>query len=387
MASAGAVGYYYGLGDAVLRRLDSSGQAVSPDPSASRLSPFYPETQVSVLLLGTDDKIERGRTDTMILLLLDFQTKKLGALSLPRDTRVYLPGCDYQKINAAYPLGGPQMTLDVVNHLLGTEVWYYIKTDLAGFQKIVDLLGGVDLTVEKRMWYRDHAQGLTINLYPGPQHLDGRHAMQYVRFRRDAAGDLGRMKRQQKLMKALAKKVLETRNLTKLPQVVQQVREQVQTNLNLAQQVALANFLREVDLEKVVAEQLPTTPERIDGRSYLLPTEPGQAVVARLIDRMIRATTVLVCSDETLFPAAEDAAARLREEGFETKPPVAEAELNAERTTVFDVTHRAEEAARIATLLDGQVEDVKSLNLPENPDVDVIVVLGENYKTDGKRET
>src|SRR5690606_33450199 len=123
-----------------------------------------------------------ARTDTMILFSWDKQTGTIGALSIPRDTRVQIPGRrGYDRVNAAHAIGGPELAVRTVEQLTGVDVDYYVRLDFEGFQRIVDTLGGVVIDVERAMHYSDSAQGLYIDLKPGIQLLDGAQALQYVR--------------------------------------------------------------------------------------------------------------------------------------------------------------------------------------------------------------
>ncbi|MGB9588176.1 MAG: LCP family protein, partial [Armatimonadota bacterium] len=184
--------------------------------------PFGGKTLVNVLVLGEDNtgvsRKGRGLTDTIMVVSIDLTSKQVAAISIPRDTRVDLNGYGgYQKINAAHVMGGPALTMCVVQQLIGVSPDYYVKLNVQGFKQMVDILGGVTIDVEKNMRYRDRSQNLYINLKKGVQVLDGEKAMQYVRFRHDAMGDIARIERQQKFVKALAKQALSPANFPKLP--------------------------------------------------------------------------------------------------------------------------------------------------------------------------
>lgn len=115
-----------------------------------------------VLFLGTDDVLEAStRADTIMLLSVDTDSGDVGVLSIPRDTRVWSPSRQsWDRINALYAHGGTKLVLEAVSQLVGVPVRYYVHTDFRGFQELVDILGGVELTVPKRMYYVDKAQGL-----------------------------------------------------------------------------------------------------------------------------------------------------------------------------------------------------------------------------------
>lgn len=347
-----------------------------PDPATA----FAWKDRLQILLLGTDGVRQQGLSDTLILLLVDLNTNRVAALSIPRDTRVYIPGYGFRKINDAFSLGGAELALQTVGRFLGRRPDYYIRTDLAGFKAIINTLGGVDLCVEKRMYYRDRAQGLYIDLQPGPQHLDGEHAMQYVRFRNDARGDWGRMERQQKLLRALARKALAPENLPKLPLVLRQLMDNVETNLSLRQVLALGQALQDLEPEQVVAEQFPTRPERIGGIDYLIPTEDGSRVVSQLLRRMNEKPRVFIGNGSHVIGLATQVASLLREKGYEVIGSPEVTDFDQAQTTVIDVAQKAEVAAHVAALVGGQVDQPEPVELGDLPvEADVVVILGEDY--------
>ena len=168
-----------------------------------------PPATLDILLLGTDARPgeKGGNTDTIIL--AHFDKDRLALLSIPRDTRVNIPGHGWDKINAAYGFGGPGLTASVVSELTGIPVSKYVLLHWDGFIKIVDLLGGVTVNVPRNMYYYDRVDGprYKIDLKKGLQHLDGHQALAFVRFREEALGDIDRTRQQQEFLKALLERV------------------------------------------------------------------------------------------------------------------------------------------------------------------------------------
>ncbi len=238
--------------------------------------------QVNLLLVGTDAGDATGRTDTVIMVCLDLPTNHLGVISLPRDTRVRLAGRGWHKLNAAYRYGGRQLLAQAVADVTEQPIDHVVRCDLAGFQQVVDALGGVRLKVEKRMRYDDHAQNLHIDLQPGEQLLDGQHAMQFVRFRKDAEGDLGRMRRQQVFLRALAKAAADPQHVFRLPGVIRSLSKHVDSTMGTLQTGCLLRLVRQLDLAAVPAIQLPGAAQTIDGSSYFVAAGDAPAAVARL---------------------------------------------------------------------------------------------------------
>ena len=227
--------------------------------------------KVNILVLGVDQREEDiGRSDTLFLITLDVKTKETSLLSIPRDTRVKIPGYGYDKINHAYSLGNHQLTQKAVEELLGVPVDYYVKVDFAGFSKIVDAIGGVDLDVEKSMYYEDPYDNLVIDLQQGNQHLDGASAIKYVRYR-DGEGDLGRIERQQKFIRAMMDEVTSPGIIVRLPSIISEVNQTIESDLSLAEMVGLGKALKDAKERGLKTDMSPGTPIDIGGVSYLTP--------------------------------------------------------------------------------------------------------------------
>jgi len=230
-----------------------------------------PPEPIHVLLLGVDERPEDpGRSDTMILARV--APEEIRLLSLPRDAMVELEGYGREKLNAAYAYGGPELAKKSVSDLLGLPVERYVKVNLQGFRKMVDLIGGVPYEVERPMHYVDPADGFVIDLEPGYQVLDGEKAEQYVRFRYDESGDdLSRIRRQQSFLRAAARQALQPANLPKLPSLIQAAVQCVETDLTPAEQlrVALAAFAAH-QAGAITIETLPGYGDYVDGISYFL---------------------------------------------------------------------------------------------------------------------
>lgn len=231
-----------------------------------------PVDSITVLLLGTDSRPGEtvGRTDTIVVAHVDVAENRLSLLSIPRDTRVNIPKHGTDKINSANVYGGPALTARVVSDLIGMPVQYYALTNWGGFKDMVDTLGGITIDVEKRMYYYDRSDGpeYIINLQPGVQRLDGRKALQYVRYRNDALGDISRTGRQLKFLTALAHEIMQPDTILKLPRLIPQVNNCLDTNLAPRQLVALARTAKNLDQLATVTQTLPGRFSEQDGISY-----------------------------------------------------------------------------------------------------------------------
>jgi len=181
----------------------------------------------------------RGLADTILLVRLDPKANRVVVLSIPRDVWVNLPGYGWRKVNAASPLGGPELMKEAVARVVGVRPERYVVVSLEALRALVDAIGGVRVCVERPMRYRDTAAGLVIDLKPGCRVLSGEEAEGYVRFRKDALGDIGRIQRQQAFFHALKEKLLSPAGLLRLPRAVAAVEPYVETDLTREEKGAL----------------------------------------------------------------------------------------------------------------------------------------------------
>ena len=228
----------------------------------------------TIMIMGVDEREDDvGRSDTLMIATVDPKKDQAALLSIPRDTRVKINGHGWDKINAAYAYGGEKLTQRTVEDFLGVNMDHYIIINTHAFQKIIDAICGIDIDVEKRMYYEDPWDddgGLVIDLRPGKQHMDGKTAVTYVRFR-DEEGDIGRIKRQQKIMKACMDKITSPAIIPKLPSVIKEVLSSVKTDLSMRQLLEFAGTLKESQKNGLKTDMVPGRPLYISGISYWIP--------------------------------------------------------------------------------------------------------------------
>lgn len=254
--------------------------------------PFGPRRQ-NVLLLGVDsngadsDLWVGTRTDTIILLNIDPRTRTVNAISIPRDSKVYLPkGMGVQKINAAHAIGGVEMTIKTVENTLGVHVDKYIMVHDDAVRAIVDALGGVDIYVEKNMKYDDYAGKLHINFKKGDHHLTGEDVVEYLRFRHDALGDIGRTQRQQWFLRGLLANLQKPETITKIPKIISVANKYIKTDMSVYEMSQYASLAKSFDRDNIEIAMLPGSPNKQGYISYwILDPEKTQEVVDRLIYR------------------------------------------------------------------------------------------------------
>lgn len=223
------------------------------------------DKKINILVLGSDKRPnEPARSDTIIVVSIDKDKDEVRILSVPRDTRVNIPGRGMDKINHAYAYGGPELLTETVEKFLDISINNYVETNFQGFTNIIDSLGGITINVEKRMYYPDE----DIDLKKGLQKLDGKDALAYVRFRSDQLGDIGRIQRQQHFMDALYDHVFSANTLLKIPQLVDHVVENVHTNLGVRDVLSMANYGKSIDKEKITTKTVEGNGEYINGVSY-----------------------------------------------------------------------------------------------------------------------
>ncbi|MBE3591644.1 MAG: LCP family protein [Thermoanaerobacter sp.] len=236
--------------------------------------------KINILVLGVDETspTDPRRSDTMILLSYNPKTNKAYILSIPRDTMIKLDKYGTQKINAAYPIGGPQLAMDMVSQLIGEPVDYYIKIGYEGFKQLVDDLGGVEMNVPMDMDYDDNAGNLHIHLKKGVQLLDGEKALQLVRFRHGyAEQDLERVKVQREFLLAMFQKAKDPSSLLKIHRILKTINQYVETNIPPTTMLKYADYLLKLDKDNIKTATLPGTSQYIDGVAYYI-TDPQEVL-------------------------------------------------------------------------------------------------------------
>lgn len=254
--------------------------------------PFLPKKQ-NILLLGVDsngsktDPWSGTRSDTIVLLNIDPRTHSVNAVSIPRDSKVYLAdGYGVQKINAAHALGGVRLTKQTVEETLGVRVDRYIVVSDEAVKQLVDALGGVPIYVEKRMNYDDFSGNLHVHLNKGLNVLEGRQAVGYLRFRHDGLGDIGRTQRQQWFLRGLLEKIQTPQAIAKIPEMLNIATTYVKTDLSLYEMSQYAAIAKSVDISKIQVATLPGSPNKKGSVSYwILDPDKTQEVINRLIYR------------------------------------------------------------------------------------------------------
>ncbi len=220
----------------------------------------------TILISGLDN--ENGGSDTNLLVALDTKNGAINVVSLPRDTLLNV-SWSVKKLNNAYHHGGIDRTVEEVSNLLGIPVQFYITVDLNAFVELVDEIGGVDFDIPMDMDYDDPYQDLHIHLPAGPRHLNGEESLQVVRWRQNndgsgyATADIGRIGTQQAFLKALAAQTLQLSNLDKIPSMAEIFKNNVDTNLKLANLIWIGEQALSIGSDGITFHTLPG-----DGAGY-----------------------------------------------------------------------------------------------------------------------
>lgn len=239
-------------------------RAINPFSSRRAIESRLPN-YINILVLGLD---AGGRlSDVILVVSIDRSANTAHFLSIPRDTRVEIEGYGYRKANSAYAYGRETLAVETVERLLNVKMDGYLVIDFNGFEKIIDAIGGVPIDVEKPMKYADVAGGLYIDIPAGLQVLDGKKAMDYVRYRESIRGDLGRIERQHGFIWAVVKRLIAKPD--KIPMAVSLIQQSLKTDIDIRDALPIAvDFIQSLVLDRQDFLTLPGRPEYIGGVSY-----------------------------------------------------------------------------------------------------------------------
>ncbi|WP_408894306.1 LCP family protein [Paenibacillus taichungensis] len=220
----------------------------------------------NALILGVDERPnDRGRSDTMIVLSVNPGKKQVLMFNIPRDTRTDIVGHNtVDKINHAYAFGGVDMSVNTVEQFLGVPIHYYMKVDMEGFAKIIDLVGGVDVNNPFAFDYEGQRYD------QGNIHLDGVAALGFSRMRYDdPKGDLGRNDRQREVLKQMLKNTMQFSSVLNIQNMLDELGTHVRTDVTFDEMKELLLEYRN-DLENVDTVEIKGKGEKINGIYYYI---------------------------------------------------------------------------------------------------------------------
>ena len=246
----------------------------------------------NILLLGLDDgkTHELGQqADTILLVSLDNTNGGIRVISIPGGTMTMIAGRPApEKISQAYAYGGAALTRQTVTAMTGIPIQRYAAVDAKTVAAIIDALGGIDIYAEYDMDYEDPEDELYIHIKKGYQHMNGDTAQKYLRYRGGELGDVGRVQRQNRFVKALYERLLKVNTVTSLPLLADIVQNRVNTNMELLDTTQFAGVLHRLSTAMPRTIMLPGVSQSADDTIWV-PSEEG---VSRMLD--------------DLFPAPEE---------------------------------------------------------------------------------
>ena len=251
----------------------------SPTPANSANPPL------DIILLGSDARgatVESpGSSDVIMLLHVDRDRNFLSILSVPRDLYVDIPGHSKDRINAAYYLGGPALTIGTIKQILGVDVTKYLEVGFKSFENMIDSLGGVYIDVDRTYTQEPRWAG---NFSPGYQLLDGADALLFARYRFDQNSDFGRMARQQHILSAIRDQAMNWNLPTKMPGLIDGLLGSAITNLSADDMLKLSYWLVKLDGDRIKQTMIRGPGQMIDGKAVLVVDQSAlkEAVTAYL---------------------------------------------------------------------------------------------------------
>lgn len=370
------------------------------------LTPSKPMEPYNLLLLGVDKRPDETayRTDTMLVAHIDPVQKKVWMLSIPRDTKVAIPGHGERKINDAHFFGGPKLTVQTVEKFTGLKINHYMEVNFSAFSKAVDALGGVWVTVpqainDKKADRSPHHRAAKVPA--GYQKLDGEHALTFVRSRDYPDADWTRMKNQQLFFKALADQVSKTSSVAKIPGVISAVAPYVATDMSLVEMIKTAQSLKDAgganvytatvtgtwkspyvypDLKKLAHFVADIKAGRsFDATKSVSPTEtvgPGGTPKAATAKTPAQ-VTVTVQNGSGISGAAKQAASIMKAQGFQV-PTVGNTNQNVYKQTMIIYKTDIGPAELAGTYLPRGTKLVASRGMYAFA-TDVLVIVGKDW--------
>lgn len=325
------------------------------------------------------------RSDTIMVVSVDPETREVGVISIPRDTRVKIAwdAKGYEKINHAHAYGGPRMAVKTVENFLEIPIHYYVRTDPRGFAAVVDILGGIELEVEKDMYYEDPYQDLVIDLKKGRQVLDGHMAMQYTRYRSDS--DIARVLRQQKFLEALKRELFQFGTILKLPKLAGELLKHVDTNMAASDILNYAVIAARITAVELNMATIPGEDRWIGGVAYWMPDLDGTRV---LVDRLIwgiepeenALIRVEVLNGTDNAGLASKLAASLQDRGFAVVRIANAPENGIQTTQVINLASDEDKLRRVVGVMGRELDELQLLRITRpGGEADVRVVVGQDY--------
>jgi LCP family protein required for cell wall assembly len=253
-----------------VRVLDEEQDPSTVDPELEK-----PDAQ-DILVLGSDFRPdmgeEYGRSDTLMIVHIAPDEDFVSIISVPRDLRVQVPGHGYQKINAAFALGGSALAIQTVQSLLHIDLDHYVNLNFQAFRDITTALGGVYVDVDTR-YYNATGAYEKVDIQPGYQRLEGENALDFVRFRHDGYGDFHRIERQQLFLHAARSQISKWDIARKIPDIIRGMTDNMKTDITTPEVLKLVSWGVGLNGARIKQVKLESDLDMVDGISYVVASE------------------------------------------------------------------------------------------------------------------
>ena len=367
---------------------------------------FPGRNHITVLVLGKDYNRDRrgmpytkgSRSDTMMLIGVDFKTPKITAVSIPRDSKITAADGVTDKFNSVIVRGGPPLVEETISQHFGVTADYYVVLKPDAIRSIVTALGGIDVVALDDMNYDDNWGQMHVHIPKGPNHLDGPGAEGFVRFRETKGserthkgpnleeGDFRRTARQQEAIHAMVQAAMKPSNLSNAPSIIETGFKQIQTDMTQPQILALSRIFQQAGGGKIEGGSLPGQDSMAGGVYYwILDENRSREMLAWLINGDPLAGKALprvaVYNSSRIGAAAKSIASMLYAEGYDAfnaggRPPFADVSQISFRASLYE-----EQADDLATRL-GLPKAVKD---PGNPldtwSPEIRIIVGTDLAT------
>ena len=368
--------------------------------------------RINILVLGCDELEFAKHADVLMLISYEPRTRFLDILSIPRDTKVpcskELSWRRYRKISEIYALVYKKSktireaclsSKKALEDVLEMEIPFYLQINYQGVVNIIDTIGGIMVNIDEPMDYDDNAGDLHIHFTVGEKRLDGSEVLEYVRFRESILGDRGRIERQQRIFKLLTEKLRDPKMLLKFPKIYRNIRDNIWTNLNFWDFLALANEMRSFDYKNLRVQSLPGKSEYIRGVDYWVLDEKMAEEVVQVImnsyrvgqraywpvysgEKLDRIVKVEVWNATDRKDLAYDVQRRLREYGIDAVR-WGNFGIYKKYTIVIDRLGDIELAHKVAKIVGSKV--IKT-EIDKTRFVDLSIILGNDFMEFDKPE-
>ncbi|NQT49802.1 LCP family protein [Candidatus Kuenenbacteria bacterium] len=378
------------------------------------------EDRINILLLGMGGAGHEGPylTDTMIIASIQPSTKKVGMLSVPRDLLTEIPGFGWWKVNNANAFGeqkdpgnGGELAKQVLEKTFDIPIHYFVRIDFAGFETIIDDLGGIKVLVDTGFtdyqYPTNDYKYQVVSYESGWQTMDGDEALKFARSRHGNNGqgsDFARSKRQQKIIEAIKKRVFSYRFLLsprKITKLSQKLAKHLRTDFEPWEIVKLAKLFEKIDTENIITKVLDDSPEgllyaNIVNEAYVLqPRGDDYLQIQYLAKNIFRGeqtlsekqiVTVEIHNGTEISGLASQNSQELKLLGYRIMKIGNAPEQNQEKTEVYKLSNKVR-IEEIQFLESKFKTSVKGSDIPDwvaemaAPDLDFFIILGRDANT------